>query len=391
MTRPRRVVYVHNSSQIGGGNKVLLGLIDHIDRGRFEPQSVLPDRGPMERELARRGVPHHVVPSARALTSTSWLPAVSYALALARVLLPAPPALLHANGVLSYRYASVVARWTAIRRLCHIHHPGEVRGAEWALRVRPHLVVTPSHAMQEEVARHLATLPNPPEVIQVTNSVDTAAFAPVGDRARARQDLGLDRFSFVACIVGSVTEHKGHRLFLEMARRILQKHPAAGFLVVGEDVENGGRYRHEMERYAASLGIEKSVVFYGFVADEKARMLMSTSDVFVLPTREEGFGLVLAEAQACGVPVVSTRIGPTRQVVADGETGVLVPVDDVSSLTEAVMSLLADPDLRKTMGERGRERARRLFSHERFAREMEELYESQLAKTTSPWVRLLRR
>ena len=110
---------------------------------------------------------------------------------------------------------------------------------------------------------------------------------------------------------------------------------------------------------------------------------MAASDVFVLPTREEGFGLVLAEAQACGIPVVSTRVGPIPQVVSDGVTGILVPVGDVSALTDAVVSLLKDPDRRQTMGAQGRERTVRLFGPERYSREVEGLYQQLLDDSRS--------
>ena len=127
-----------------------------------------------------------------------------------------------------------------------------------------------------------------------------------------------------------------------------------------------------------ALGISSSVVFYGFASDDVTRTLMAASDVFVLPTREEGFGLALAEAQACGIPVVSTTVGPIPQVVSDGATGMLVPVGDVSALTAAVVSLLKDADRRRAMGARGRERAVDLFGPERYAREVEGLYQKVL-------------
>lgn len=375
---PHRVIYIHNSSKVQGGNKVLLGLIERLNRDRFAPACILPGRGPMEQELAGRDAPVHIVPLDRAFASRSRTDALRCTLAFARVFLSVRPALMHANGVMSYRYASLSARVGNIRRVCHIHHPGEVFGSDWGFRVRPDVVITGSRFMYEEISAHLLQLPAPPRVTQITNAVDTDAFCPPRDRAQLRAEADLGRYSFLAVIVGSVTEHKGHRLFLQMARRLVDIEPKAGFLVVGEDMKNDGEYRREMQAYAATLGIAANVVFYGFASDELTQNLMAASDVFVLPTREEGFGLALAEAQACGIPVVSTAVGPIPQVVADGETGILVPEGNLAALTDAVVSLLKDPNRRQAMGAKGRERAVRLFGPDRYTREVEELYAETL-------------
>ncbi len=372
--KPQTLLYIHNAAKIGGGNKVLLSLMEHLNRERFRPVSILPSRGPMEAELTARGVPFHIVPLQSALAGTRW-GAVRCTLAMARVFLRERPALMHANGVLSYRYASFAARATKTRRICHIHHPGEVFGGGWGLSVTPDSVITVSAVMYDEVASYLAQLPQPPgRVVMILNSVDTNAFVPTTRKEAIRAGAGLAQYSHLISIVGSVNEHKGHRLFLQMARRIVDRMPAAGFLVIGDDIRNNGQYRREMEAYARELGLGSNAIFFGFASDETTRELMAASDLFVLPTREEGFGLALAEAQACGVPVVSTRIGPIPQVVADGETGILVPVNDVPALTDAVMSLLGDPEKRRHMGAEGRRRTVELFGPDRYAREMEDLY-----------------
>ena len=235
---PLTVLYVHNASTVGGGNKVLLGLFDHIDRQRFLPISILPAPGPMESELAARHVSFHVVSQDRTLATQSRVEAVRCTLEFVCVVMKARPALLHANGVLSYRYASLACRLSRARRICHIHHPGEVQSAAWALRVRPHAIVTVSSVMFAEVSEHVSRLSRPPSVIQITNAVDTAAFVPCPNQVALREQTELSRFSFLVIIVGSVTEHKGHRLFLEMARRLLEIEPRAGFLVVGRGLQS---------------------------------------------------------------------------------------------------------------------------------------------------------
>lgn len=121
---------------------------------------------------------------------------------------------------------------------------------------------------------------------------------------------------------------------------------------------------------ANKLNVGKNVEFIGFVSDSKLLEHYLTSDIFVLPSRRESFGLVLAEAMATGLPVVSTRVGAIPEVVEDGETGILVPPNNPEKFAEAVNSLLNNPKKMKLMGLRGRERVRKYFTWEKVAKRM---------------------
>ena len=146
-------------------------------------------------------------------------------------------------------------------------------------------------------------------------------------------------------------------------------------MIVGDGPE-----RERLERLAASLGIAQRVAFEGWQSD--ARDFLTTFDVFVLPSRFEGFPLVLLEAMLAGLPVVATDVGSVAEAVQDGETGLLVPPDDVQALNEALHTLLDDPDLRRKLGDAGRARALE-FSPARMAREFEALYAEVLGRHAS--------
>jgi glycosyltransferase involved in cell wall biosynthesis len=233
--------------------------------------------------------------------------------------------------------------------------------------------------MTQEVADTLAATGHQIPITLVLYAIDPVRFTPVADRRPLRARLGLGRFSHLVSILGLVSERKGHRFFLEMASRLRAEWPDAGFLVVGEDVLQNGAYRRAMEAYARTLGIADRVIFYRFAADDLARDIVAASDLLVLPTSEEGFGLSLAEAQACEVPVVSTRLSAVREVVDDGETGLLVKPGDVEELTSAVRTLLADEQRRVRMGKQGRKRVTSLFAPARYAREVDAVYEVAMA------------
>lgn len=368
---PVPVLYVHNSAHIAGGNRALLGLFDHLDRKRFRPVAVLPEEGPMEGELRARGVRYRVVPYEAALVGGA-LEATQVVFAMARALLAEGIRIVHANDGRCYRHASIAASWLRVRRICHLQFPPEHSGLEWALRVRPDALITCSAHMGRELREsRLPCLESVP-IVPVENAVDIRRFRPPGDVGSVRRSLGIPEESQVVTIVGSVSERKGHRDFLDTARGVLEHRPSALFLVVGDDIEGKGAYRVAMEEYAERLGIASKVRFVGFRSDTEA--WVAASDVIVLPSMKEGLPLSLAEAHGCGKPVVATRVDGIPEVIEDGVSGFLFEPHDVTGMCAALVRLLHDDGLSRTMGAAGRERAERIFSHEAHAAKVQELY-----------------
>ena len=370
---PVSVLYIHNSAQIAGGNRALLGLFDHLNRERFRPVSVLPASGPMEEALRARGVPHRVVPLEAALTR-GRLAALQVIWRLSWLCRREGIGLLHANEGLCYRHASIAARLFGVRRICHLQFPPDHRTLTWALDVRPDALITCSKHMSLQLkGAQLACLRSVP-IVPVENAVDTVRYRPPEDLGQVRRSLGIEPRSHIVTIVGSVTERKGHRDFLEAARLISQSRPLTLFLVLGDDLEGKGAYRLTMERYAHTLGIADKVRFLGFRADTAA--WIAASDVIVLPSLQEGLPLSLAEAHGCGKPVVATRVDGIPEIVEDGVSGFLFEPHDVAALSAAVIRLLEDEPRKIAMGAAGRQRAERIFSQRAHADKVQQLYES---------------
>jgi glycosyltransferase involved in cell wall biosynthesis len=106
--------------------------------------------------------------------------------------------------------------------------------------------------------------------------------------------------------------------------------------------------------------------------------LLAAADLFLLSSVSEGIPLTVIEAMCAGLPVVCTRVGGTAEVVIDGETGLLTPAGDDAAIAGAILRLLGDPVMRQRMGNRGRERARELFSEATMANHYAALYEEML-------------
>lgn len=158
---------------------------------------------------------------------------------------------------------------------------------------------------------------------------------------------------------------KGQRQLIRVWPRIQARFPGAELYIVG-----GGNGRAELRALAEASGVSSVVHFPGGVSDEQLAHLYDSADVFAMPSRHEGFGLVFAEAMSRGVPCIASRIDAGAEVVTDGETGLLVDPDNLEEVHDAIVRLLGDPALRRTMAAAARLRATEAFSQEQFDRRM---------------------
>ncbi|MFN2556626.1 MAG: glycosyltransferase [Nitriliruptorales bacterium] len=159
----------------------------------------------------------------------------------------------------------------------------------------------------------------------------------------------------VLVAVGRLNAQKGFDILLEALRRL------AGVRLV---IVGGGEEHDALTRQADRLGLSDRVRITGWT--ERVRDFLSQGDIFVLPSRSEGFPLAILEAMLAGLPVVASGVGGVPESVQDGETGFLVPKDDPERLAAALQGLVDDPQLRVRMGRRGRLVARQ-FTDERMA------------------------
>jgi glycosyltransferase involved in cell wall biosynthesis len=150
--------------------------------------------------------------------------------------------------------------------------------------------------------------------------------------------------------------------------RVRARVPGAVLLLVGK-----GSLRDETEAVVHELGLGDQVRFLGVRSD--IAELVGAADGYVMSSAGEGMPMVLLEAAAGGLPIVSTRVGGNHEVVRDGESGYLVPPRDADALGEAMLRLMAlDPPARRAMGDRGREHVRAHYELHRVVERWEELY-----------------
>ena len=200
----------------------------------------------------------------------------------------------------------------------------------------------------------------------IYNGIDIQAYgARTADPSRLREALKLPLDATVCITVGRLVPVKGHCDLLQALPQI--RDPGVILVFAGD-----GELRTDLESLASRLGVAERVRFLGWREDTAE--LLGMADLFVLPSHNEGLGLVLIEAMAKRLPVVATSVGGVPEVVAEGKTGLLVPPHAPEALARAVGELVGDPDLRRRMGEAGYRRAVERFSIDATARQTSDVY-----------------
>ena len=176
--------------------------------------------------------------------------------------------------------------------------------------------------------------------------------------------------------VGRLIPVKGHLVLL---RALAQARTRVPDLVL--DIAGSGPLERALRAYARELGLGDAVRFLGFVSP--VQMAIESASVVVVPSLGEGFGMVALEAMERGRPVIASAVGGLPEIVADGETGLVVSPGDAEELAEAMVTLASDPSRAAAMGEAGRGRALESFTQERSTNAVEALYRRELDSSSS--------
>lgn len=375
-----RVLRVIARMNVGGPARQVSVLVRHLDQERFDQRLLVGSVGLGETDdLALRGVdlPHRLV---RGLGRAPG--PVDDALALAtltRAVQQFRPHVLHTHtakaGALG-RTAAVLAGMSPRRRpaLVHTFHghllhgyfsPRVTRavvGAERVLARRTDRLVAVGSRVHAEMMA--AGIGRPDRWVVVPPGIELNAVPP---RAEARDGLGLDAAAPVVAYVARLTRVKRPDRFVQVASLVASVHPRAVFLVAGD-----GELAGELRAAAAAAGIARQVRMLGWTGD--IERVYAAADVVVLTSDNEGMPVSLIEAALAGRPAVTPAVGSAAEVVADGETGYVVPPDDAEALAGAVCRLLADEPLRRSMGRAATDRAEHRFSGARLVADMEGIY-----------------
>lgn len=297
--------------------------------------------------------------------------------------------LIHANSIRAGIVATLASRMTGVPTVVHIRDsfpPGRVTDRIRRLIGQGARMII---ANSNSTASAFALDGTSAEVRVIYSPVDLRRFRPDRlDRAGVRARLGLDSADRALGVIGYIAELKGQETALDALALVRERHPEAKLLVVGEPkfaqratrYDNTGYLEH-LHSKVRELGLGTAVEFTGERDDIPE--ILSSLDVVLVPSWEEGMGRVAAEAMAMGTPVAATRVGGLAEIIEDGRTGLLVPPRDARGLADAVNRLLESPELRQRISGEGRQAASR-FSLERHVDSVVSAYRDAIATARHP-------
>lgn len=343
---PLRVAFLVTSLPVGGAETLLVNLLDRLDPRRFRCEVVcVKEPGPLGESIADR------VPVHSNLLRSKWD---------VRVL----PKLI---GLFRRRYIDAVitvgagdkmfwgrlAAWFAGMPVVGsaLHSTGWPDGVGRLNRLLTPLTdafiaVANSHGEFMQQVEHFPA----GKIHVIRNGIDTDRFRPSAAASiEIREELGLPESTPLIGIVAALRPEKNHRMFVEVAQRVVAKRADAHFLIVGDGPE-----RQSIDQIRKELRIDDRVHFLGTRHDTER--ILAALDLFLLTSENEASPVSILEALACEVPVVSTDVGSIRETVVEGETGHSVPTGDVTGMAEHVVRLLGNTEPRQRIGRAGRRR-----------------------------------
>ncbi len=362
-----RVLYVHGLPAIGGAERDLLALLTSLDREKWDLRVACPATGPLRQALDGCIVP--VVP----VTLPPWRKLSSLMARygavrqLSQLIASVEPALIHVNDLwwVPHTVQAVAALPQPVPVIAHVRQevqPAKVR--QYALDRVSHVVAVSQRVEKDLLAGGLSRQ----VVSTIYSGVDLRSLG-VSEGTGIRAEWGIPKDAMVLGTVANLLPLKGYEVMLAALPATLAAMPTVHYFIIGS---GGAEYCTRLKAIAVERGIAERVHFAGF--QESVASYLSALDLYVHPSLKEAFGLAVVEAMAMGKAVVATTTGGLPEVVAQGETGLLVPPGDAESLAATVVSLLLDGVRREQMGLCGRTRAQERFSLGAAVMHMEQLY-----------------
>lgn len=364
----KRILYLIKGVARGGAEQSILNAARFHDRSRFSFELVylFPQLNELVPDFVAAGIPVHCLGN----RSISW-PTRLRSLVRDRQI-----DLVHVHSP----YAAVGAR-LALRGLAPIvytehnvwdsYHPATRAGNMLTYPLNDHVIAVSDYVRRS--MRYPRALPmRMPPITVARNGLDWDAFRTWTRDNGARAALGVPDGLPIVGMVANFRPQKGHRYLIEAARLVRRAVPDVRFVLLGRR----GGIEADLRRQVTDLGLEETVLFPSYRG--QAPIVMTAFDVFTLPSVHEGLSIAALEAMALGRPMVVSDIGPLVELLGDPPAGLIVPVAQPESLARAIIDLLRDATLRRSLGEAAARRAQ-AFDVRTVVDTTEAIYEKVLA------------
>ena len=363
-----RILLIYYEPRRSGQSRHVLSLAQGLDPARHRLTVMLPSHlGELLPHFEQAGAEVVPFPLRKLIADPrTWR-------ALVRQIRASAPDIVHVHSQEAGLYARIAARLAGAPAVVYTPQTIDIRRARWhwlyALIERVLAASTDRiiSVNDEDGARMRRWGIPARKIVTVPNGIDLREFEQIDDARRLRSSLGFARQDCLVMQVGRLSAQKSPTSFVEGAARVAERLPDARFVLVGD-----GPLRDSVVRRIEELGLGDKVRLAGWQAD--AQRLMLAADVVTLTSSWEGAPYSLLEAMAWSKPVVATRVNGCGEIVAHGESGLLVPPGDVAAWSDAVAELLRDRTKADAMGRAGRRRLEQRFTLGQMIGKVEAIY-----------------
>jgi glycosyltransferase involved in cell wall biosynthesis len=352
----RKIIFVHGTLGLGGAEVLRQSVLEELSRDASLSLRVcvLREEGVLASQIRKLGVPVDF------LNNRGGLLDVGGVRRLAGYLRSHDPDVVQSSQFVTNLHTVLAGKMAGVPRIAIEEH-GIYTWKRWYHRLldrwvcsRADYVVACSESVAKSAAKHLAVSP---ERINVVHNCVASSFLSADQRLspELRHELAGGKSSLLACMVGTLRWEKGHRFLIEAWKRLVESKRLPEdtvLLIVGD-----GPLATTLRQQADGL---RSVRFLGSRDDVGA--ILRSSDLFLLPSVNEGFGIAIIEAMAAGVPVISTSSGGIPEIIDHERNGLLVEPGDVDGLVEAIACMASSETLRQRLSRKAQDDVARRFT-----------------------------
>jgi len=370
------ILYITDNVGLGGGETSLVDHLVNLNKDRYCPVVVCPDEGELTAELVRCGIRveivHFTLVKRYASAFVKYPLDVTYE--LFKRLKREQINIVNANGfncmliiAPAVRMSNVPLVWT-----CHGWWPsGKITGM--FINIFADKIIAVSGYVKNKLINEGNVKRS--KIVHIPLGIDLARYNDIRSDNCLRQEFNLDLESPIVGMIGRFQRLKGHMTFVIMASEICKRYPQMKFLMVGGEVF-GDRaeyeYGEEVREYIHDLRLENNIVVTGFRRD--IPRILGCLDVLVVPSEVETFGMVILEAMAAGVPVISCARGGPREIIKNGGNGFIIDGQDSKQLAEKVLQVIESPSLMLDIIVNGKNTVRELYQIKDQVGKIESLY-----------------
>ncbi|MSR91195.1 glycosyltransferase family 4 protein [Inconstantimicrobium porci] len=376
------ILYLNVGAELYGADVILLEILKNIDKSKFKPYVILPNDGPLVKELEKQNIEVKIIryPILRRkyFNIKGIIEYTSQFLKSSKILLKFCVDnnidLIHSNtsAVLEGAY---IYKKLRIKHIWHVHEMISkpkifCKVMNVLLFRRCDEILTVSNAVKTHLLK--GTKNDPSKIKVIHNGIDLKVFSKQNDTNYLKKEFNIKNECIIG-FVGRINAIKGQEEFVMAAENVFKNTKNTKAIIVGSAFEGQEWRVEELLKKINNSRYKDRFIFTGYRND--APNIQNLIDVFVLPSIEyDSFPTVVLEAMACSKPVVAYRCGGVVEMINNGKSGFVVEQNDLKSLSECIEKLVNDEELRKKMGNRGRRIMQEKFSVNGYISRIEKLY-----------------